>query len=90
MSQSPRTHNLQLVTTDLSEGFTFEGLRFSRADPMGPDGYAYNRIGDRVEDGNYTWTPAQEVARSTDPALRTESKSVGLDEAREGLRRVVP
>jgi hypothetical protein len=52
---SPKRHNLKIVTSGQPEAFTFQGLRFSPADPIGLDGHACNPIEDCV----YTWTPAQ-------------------------------
>ena len=84
MSPNRRTHDLKVVTSGQPEEFTFRGLRFSRAEPIGPSGAADNRIEDCV----CTWTPAQEAAQAADQALPAETSPDST--ADERRRRVIP
>lgn len=85
MSPNPPAHNLKVVTSGQPEEFTFQGLRFSPAEPTAASGGTYNCI----EDSVYTWTPAQEAARSAGQGLHTETSPDSSDDARQRLRRVV-
>lgn len=86
MSGNQHSHNLKIVAPGQPAAFTFQGLRFSPANPTGPGGRGYNRMEDRF----YTWTPAQEAVRSTDQDLHGATGPDSSDDARQRRQRVIP